>query len=293
MPTASSGESVSPQHRAGVLGSPIAHSLSPALYRAGFAALGLADWAFDAIECDAAGLPGLVGDLGPEWAGLAVTMPGKAAAAEFATHRSERVRVLGVANTLVRLDGAWSAQNTDVDGVRGALTASGVEPAGPVLLLGGGGTARAVVAALAEMRWDGPLILAGRTPASTVIVEELATTLGLSATVTSMTAGHLAPIARTVALAASTVPTGAADHLAGTLAAVPAVFDVIYHPWPTPLAAAGERGRKTVTGLDMLLHQALRQFELVTGMPAPADALRSALRSALGDGVGSELPLPV
>ncbi|MEO7126163.1 MAG: shikimate dehydrogenase [Nakamurella sp.] len=278
---------MSAPHRAGVLGSPIGHSLSPTMYRAGFAACSMVDWSFDAIDCDAEHLPTLVSGLTPEWSGLAVTMPGKEAAARFASGRSDRVQRLGVANTLVRRGDSWWAENTDVDGVLGSLDAAGVEPNGPVLLIGGGGTARAVVAVLAEMQWDGPLILAGRRPESTVIVKNLAATLGLFATQTGMTAEHIAPLASTMALVASTVPAGAADHLADVLAAVPAVFDVIYHPWPTALAAAGQRGRITVTGLDMLLHQALRQFELVTGVPAPADALRAALRTA----VGSDLPL--
>lgn len=276
-------------HRAGVLGSPIGHSLSPALYRAGFAALGMADWSFEAIECDAARLPAVVGGRGPEWAGLAVTMPGKAAAAVVAADRSDRVRTLGVANTLVRRGRVWWAENTDVDGVRASLAAAGVPPSGPVLLVGGGGTARAVVAALAELRWDGQLILAGRRPESVSAVGDLADRLGLTTTRVGMAAGDIAPLAAAVALAVSTVPAGAADHLAVTLADVPALFDVIYHPWPTPLAAAGTAGRVTVTGLDMLLHQALRQFELITGRPAPSDAMRAALR----DAAGSDLPLPV
>lgn len=276
-------------HRAGVLGSPIGHSLSPALYRAGFAALGMRDWSFEAIECDAARLPGLVGELGPQWVGLAVTMPGKAAAAAVAVGCSGRVDTLGVANTLVRRAGGWWAENTDVDGVRGSLAAAGVIPAGPVLLIGGGGTARAVVAALAELSWDGPLILAGRTPRSNVMARELASALGLTATSTGMAADDIAAVASTLALAVSTVPAGAADHLATVLAGVPALFDVVYHPWPTPLAAAGPAGRATVTGLDMLLHQALTQFRLVTGVNAPAAALRAALRKA----VGQDLPLPV
>ena len=66
------------------------------------------------------------------------------------------------------------------------------------------------------------------------------------------------------------------------LAGVPALFDVVYHPWPTPLAAAGAPDRITVTGLDLLLHQGLRQFELFTGLPAPAAAMRDALRAAAG-----------
>lgn len=288
-PTVSSGDPVTAVHRAGVLGLPIGHSLSPTLYRAGFEALGLTDWNFDALECDAARLPGLVGGLGPEWSGLAITMPGKEAAAQVAAARSARVELLGVANTLLQQGGRWRAENTDVDGVAGALTAAGVPAEGPVLVIGGGGTARAVVAALAEMHWAGPLILVGRRPESTVVAAGLASKLGLTVTQTRMTAEHVAALAPTVALAVSTVPAGAADPLAETLAAVPTLFDVIYHPWPTPLAAAGVASRRTVTGLDMLLHQALRQFRLVTGTPAPAQAMRQALRAA----VRSDLPLPI
>lgn len=275
--------------RAGVLGSPISHSLSPALYRAGFAADGLTNWEFDAIDCDAAALPGLVSNLGVEWRGLAVTMPGKAAAAEVALERSDRVALLGVANTLLRRDTGWAAENTDVDGVIGALTSAGLDAAGAVLLIGGGGTARAVVAAIAELRWDGPLTLAGRRPESTEAIASLAESLGLHPRRIGMAESEIAPVAKASSLAVSTVPAGAADHLAQALAPVQAVLDVIYHPWPTPLAAGGKPGRVTATGLDMLLHQALRQYELVTGRRAPRDAMRQALR----DATGSDLALPV
>ena len=79
----------------------------------------------------------------------------------------------------------------------------------------------------------------------------------------------------------SVLPTGTVDHLAPLVADVPALFDAIYHPWPTALAAAGAPGRITVTGLDMLLHQAFRQVELMTGRPAPQRAMRDALAGAV------------
>ena len=113
------------EHRAAILGSPVAHSLSPALHRAGYAAAGLMSWSYERIECDAAALPALVAGSGPEWAGFSVTMPGKYAAAAMADQRSARVAALGVANTLVRRDGGWLAENTDVDGLIGALRAAG------------------------------------------------------------------------------------------------------------------------------------------------------------------------
>lgn len=263
--------------------------MSPALYRAGFAAAGLIDWSFESIDCDAQQLPGLVAGLDSGWAGLAVTMPGKSAAASVALTRSPRVELLGVANTLLHHRSGWHAENTDVDGVAGSLAAAGVAPVGPVLLLGGGGTALAVVAALAELRWDGALILAGRRPESTAAALDLAGRLGLPVRSVGLGGDDIAVLAPGVAMAVSTVPAGAADHLAPVLSSVPALLDVVYHPWPTPLAAAGRPGRVTVTGLDMLLHQALRQFTLVTDVAAPAGAMRAALR----DAVGTDLPLPV
>ncbi len=271
--------------RIAVLGSPVAHSLSPALHRAGFAALGMTDWVYDRIECDGESLPALVRASGPEWAGYSVTMPGKGAAAAMSDVRTDRVELLGVANTLWRGSVGWHAENTDVDGVLGALRSAGVTPA-RVLVLGGGSTARSVVAALAELGVGG-LTLAGRTSASTADCLVLARRLGLSVAVTELTVEAVAAVSVNADLVVSTLPAGAADHLATALAEVPALFDVIYHPWPTPLAAASKSGRISLTGLDMLLHQAFRQFELFTGRPAP----RSAMRDGLLFASDADLPL--
>ncbi|MET0863563.1 MAG: shikimate dehydrogenase, partial [Nakamurella sp.] len=166
-------------HRAAILGSPVAHSLSPALHRAGYTAAGLTGWAYQRIECDGVALPGLVRGSGPEWAGFSVTMPGKSAAAAMADERSPRVAALGVANTLVRrAGGGWLAENTDVDGLIGALRAAGCPAPKSVLVLGGGGTSAAVLAALAELGTT-EVVIAGRRPASTAGAVELAEQLGL------------------------------------------------------------------------------------------------------------------
>ena len=274
-------------HKVAVLGSPVAHSLSPALHRAGFLAAGLTGWTYDRIDCDSEHLAELVGAAGPEWVGYSVTMPGKSAAAQVADARSARVLELGVANTLYRGPAGWHAENTDIDGVIGALGAVGLAPQ-RVLVLGGGGTARSVVAGLAEMGVT-DLVLAGRRPESTSDCLELARRLELSVSVAALDVTSLAAVAERVDLVVSTIPAGGADHLAGVLAAVPALFDVVYHPWPTPLAAASPPGRVTVTGLDMLLHQAFRQFELFTGRPAPKAEMRDGLLTA----AGARLPLPI
>lgn len=266
----------------------MSHSLSPALHRAGYAATGLTRWRYDVIECDAQALPPLLAAAGPEWAGFSVTMPAKAAAAAAADVRSDRVAALGVANTLVRRAAGWFAENTDVDGVLGALRATGLGAPGSALMLGGGGTAAAVLAALCEIGTT-RVIIAGRRPQSTAGIVDLGDRLGVPVIPIGWTLTEIEHAAAGADLVVSTVPAGAADPLAPALRAVPVLFDVVYHPWPTPLAAAGRPGRITVTGLDLLLHQAFRQFELFTGLPAPVSAMRDGLRAA----AATDLPLPV
>ncbi|TBL30207.1 shikimate dehydrogenase, partial [Verrucosispora sp. SN26_14.1] len=139
-----------------MLGKPIAHSLSPVIHNAGYAAAGLTGWSYTRIECAAAELPDLVAGLGSEWAGLSVTMPGKEAALTVAAEVSPVAAAVGAANTLVRRpDGTWHADNTDVTGMVDVLmsagvgaSASGVVPS--VMVLGAGGTARAARAAAAR-----------------------------------------------------------------------------------------------------------------------------------------------
>ena len=113
---------------AAVLGSPISHSLSPALHRAAYGALGLSGWVYDAHEVKAPELVGFVAGLGPQWAGLSLTMPLKEAAFEVADEVTVLAREVGAINTLVRLpDGRWSGDNTDVYGVSQALQEAGCE----------------------------------------------------------------------------------------------------------------------------------------------------------------------
>jgi len=272
-----------------VIGSPIGHSLSPVLHRAGFDALRFSGWTYEAIDCDAVALPGLVGSLGQDWVGLSVTMPCKVAAATVADRRSARVELLGAANTLLRKGSGWFADNTDVDGVIGALRARGVDRPGSVLVLGGGGTAASAVAAVAEMGAD-RVVIATRQPAGRAAAVGVASRTGMPVTGCELAIQALTEQAAAADLVISTVPAGVADPFAGVFADVRVLLDVVYHPWPTALAAAGRTGRTTVTGLDMLLHQAVRQFALFTGAPAPVTAMRDALDAAAGTAGG--LPEP-
>ncbi|HVK19747.1 MAG TPA: shikimate dehydrogenase [Actinokineospora sp.] len=279
--------------RAAVLGSPVAHSLSPVLHGAAYSALGLTDWTYDRVECDENRLPGLVASLGPEWAGLSVTMPGKLAALQTAVTATDRALAVGAANTLVHLpDGGWRADCTDIDGVTGALRAAGgyvPTPDATATLLGAGGTARAALAGFAELGVAAVTIVV-RDPARAGEAVACAERLGLLVTVQAWSATHFPTLAASSSVVVNTAPAAAVAPLAGALAEAPCVLDVIYHPWPTPVAeAVSAAGGLLATGLDMLLHQAFSQVEQFTGCPAPREAMREALRAA----TGGVLPLPI
>ncbi|WP_018333673.1 shikimate dehydrogenase [Actinomycetospora chiangmaiensis] len=275
--------------RAAVLGSPVAHSLSPVLHGAAYTALGLSGWTYERRECTAEELPGLVGALDEAWVGLSVTMPGKKAALAFATSASARARRLGVANTLVRSDAGWTADCTDVDGVVGALRGAGiVEHAGrhDVVVLGAGATASAAVGALADLgTTDVQLVV--RDPARAAETTAVVDAYGMRGRVRTFDGLDDVDLSHATALVNTTpagaVDAGAADRLAGGLPGDAVVLDAVYHPWPTPLAAAaGRRGLAVATGLDMLLHQAFGQVEQFTGCSAPRREMHRALVRATG-----------
>ncbi|WP_145737193.1 shikimate dehydrogenase [Saccharopolyspora dendranthemae] len=274
--------------RAAVLGKPVEHSLSPVLHGAAYDALGL-PWTYERVEADAERLVELVAELGPEWAGLSVTMPGKRAALRVADEVAERADAVGAANTLVhRADGSWFADCTDVDGVSGALRVAGGFTGGRSgLILGAGGTAVAALAAFADLGLA-EATLAVREPARAAEALEAAERIGLRVRVERLGAISLADAATSHDVVVSTLPAGAVDPHAADLAKSACVLDVVYHPWPTPLAEAVEAvGGRLATGLDMLLHQAFGQVEHFTGSPAP----RTAMRDALAQATGHSLPL--
>ncbi|MFG1991287.1 shikimate dehydrogenase [Actinoplanes sp. NPDC048988] len=267
--------------RAAVCGQPIAHSLSPVLHTAGFQAAGLTDWRYTSFEVDELALPGLVDSLGPEWAGLSLTMPLKETALRLAAEASPLAVATGAANTLVRRDdGTWYADNTDVTGMVRVLRDAGAGAPTSLTVLGGGGTARAALGAAASLG-VAEVAVVTRRPSARLELAPAAEALGVRLV------GHAwedAAATLTADAVISTVPKGAADHLAieaewrpGTV-----LFDAIYDPWPTPLAASAVAGGLAViSGLDLLLAQALSQFSQFTGVdPAPEAAMRAALFAA-------------
>jgi len=271
------GPVTSPARKAGVLGKPIAHSKSPQLHLAAYRALGLSDWTYERIECGAEELPAVVGGFGPEWVGVSVTMPGKLAALRFADERTTRADLVGSANTLVRSAAGWRADNTDIDGVTGALgTASG-----PALVCGSGGTAPAAVVGLAELGVTDITVVA-RDPRKASRLVDLGARLGVATRFCGLASAELAGRVAAARVLVSTLPADVAARYAGRFAPIPVLLDAIYDPWPTPLAAAvAAAGGRVVGGAQMLLHQAFAQVEQFTGLPAPREAMACALE-ALG-----------
>jgi shikimate dehydrogenase len=264
-----------------VLGTPIAHSLSPVIHTAGFAAAGLSGWSYTAIECDQDALPALVAGLDEQWAGLSLTMPLKEVGLTLAAEASPVAAALGAANTLVRRpDGTWFADNTDAPGMVRVLRDAGVADRPRVTVLGAGGTARAALAAAAALG-SPQVTLVARRPEAAVQLAGVAAALDVAMTAVSW---DDAPAALDNDVVVCTVPKGVADPFAAAVRwrSGGIVFDALYDPWPTPVAdAAAAAGARVVSGLDLLLAQALSQFEQFTGVcPAPETAMRDALLAA-------------
>ncbi|WP_412542785.1 shikimate dehydrogenase [Longispora sp. K20-0274] len=264
--------------RAAVLGRPVGHSLSPVLHNAGYAALGLSDWSYSAVDVGEDELAAFVAGAGADWAGLSLTMPLKEVALTVADEVTPLARVLGAGNTLVLRGGRRFLDNTDAPGAVDALAAVGCVSAAEVAVLGAGGTARAALAAASSL--GARVTVYARRPAAVAELLPVAAHLKVP-----MVAAHwddVADAARADVIV-STVPKGAADSLAELKPlADTVVFDVLYDPWPTPLAAAAlAAGCRVVSGLDLLAAQAYLQFALFTGLPAPRAEMRAALDAAV------------
>jgi shikimate dehydrogenase len=266
--------------RAAVLGSPIKHSLSPVLHGAAYQALELRGWHYDMIECGEPGLPGLLDGMGPEWAGLSLTMPLKRVALTVADEVAPLAQAVGAANTLVfSLAGGRQAHNTDVAGLTGALREAGLARLERPVILGAGGTAQAALAAVRELGHESPTVLV-RNLARTDELRATAERLGMRPEISGGLLEEPLPAAD---LVISTLPGGAADQLSGTRWLQGAtVLDVVYASWPTPLArSALSAGCSVISGLAVLLYQAVAQVELMTGYPGPVEAMRTALAAAV------------
>ncbi|GGS06331.1 shikimate dehydrogenase [Streptomyces nojiriensis] len=267
--------------RAAVLGSPIEHSLSPVLHRAAYQELGLDDWSYDRFEIDEAALPEFVAGLGPEWAGLSLTMPLKRAIMPLLDGISDTAAAVETVNTVVLTeDGRRLGDNTDIPGIVAALHERGVEKVSSAAVLGAGATASSALAALSRI-CSGEVTAYVRSAARAAEMRQWGERLGVPVRTADWSE---AAAALSAPLVIATTPAGTTDALA---ASVPegagTLFDVLYDPWPTALAAAWSRqGGQVVGGLDLLVHQAVLQVELMTGRtPGPLAAMRAAGERAL------------
>jgi shikimate dehydrogenase len=264
--------------RAAVLGSPIGHSMSPLLHRAAYAELGL-PWRYDAVEVDEAGLAPFLDGLSADWAGLSLTMPLKRAVLPLLDWCSNRARAVEAVNTVVLTRGRRLGTNTDIPGMVAALRERGVGPVLRATVLGGGATAASALAALAELGVTTPAVVVRR-PEATADLAAVARRLGQDLRVRRW-ADAADELAADVVV--QTAPAGAADELAAVVpTGAGTLFEVVYDPWPTPLAAAWQQaGGAVLGGLDLLVHQAVLQVRLMTGFDAPQERLLGCMRAAL------------
>jgi shikimate dehydrogenase len=280
--------------RAAVLGSPVAHSLSPTLHRAAYAQLGLTDWAYGLQDVTAEQLPAALAGLDESWAGLSLTMPLKVAAAGAVDLTDPVVKVAGVVNTIVvQSGGLLVGANTDVAGIAGALTDAGARAgsARSALVLGARATASSSVAALAGLGVR-EIVFAARSTGGPGSALPVAHRAGLQhSRIDIADAASVAEAAARADVVVSTLPAGVADPVAAALRARPVgeglgahrvLLDVVYGPEPTALAAAWHAAGGTVAeGWGMLLHQAVDQVRLMTGRHPDIAVMRAAVRDQL------------
>lgn len=265
-----------------MLGSPIAHSLSPALHRAAYAHLGLDDWSYEVVEV--ADTPTLEAVLGAGWSGLSLTMPLKRLVLPMLDDVSELAAGVGAVNTVTFPAGRRRGDNTDVGGVVAALREGGLTGLhdGEGCVVGGGATAASAVAALSQLGDRRPTLVV-RDASRAGATLQAAARLGVTPRVASFAEG---PAVLGAALATvSTVPTSGGGVVVGALppSLGGVLLDVVYAPWPTDLALAWRSaGGEVISGAVMLLHQAAEQVRLMTGHHAPVDVMRRALVAALG-----------
>ena len=301
--------------RACVLGHPIAHSLSPALHRAAYAYLGEANLEYDRRDTLPDDLPAIMRGVrnpagteeAPYIAGLSVTMPLKTAVIKYCDELSETARVTGAVNTVYPRGEKVLGDNTDVIGIVNALRHAGLEPdlkRDEPAVVGGGATAISALTALHQLGYSRVSVYA-RSLHKLGSVQEAADRLGVQLEQVSLAdlpqnlaeRGHHPVI--------STLPAHAADEWASQLSGLkgasathrPVLLDVAYNPWPSVLASAWEaNGGTVVSGLEMLLYQAVEQVLLFTDCtlhPAELLGLINAMCAAVGLPSREHLPAPL
>ncbi len=264
--------------KAAVLGYPIAHSLSPVLHGKAFELLGIAG-SYEAIEVESGGLAQFLKSLGQSYNYLSLTMPLKEEVLDIAKDSGIEVdelaqRIQSV-NTLIRKGSGWSATSTDGSGFIKALANAGYDHFNSVLILGAGGTARAVAGALDDI-----------TDSVAVMGRSVRRNAGIAACFRKVVPEFIVwddqIDLRQFDLVVNTTPSGAADLVAEYIPSKVEglLFDVLYKPWPTLIARRwSDGGGKVISGLELLLYQGIDQINLVH--PLGQKIIDSELRLAL------------
>lgn len=265
-------------------GSPIRHSLSPALHNAAYKELGL-DAHYDLREVSAEQLASTLAGVPPEHRGISLTMPLKETVLSLVGDHRGLVDELGAANTVVRTPDGWSLWNTDPAGVTGALSEASLVDIDTVTLLGAGATARSILCALPGFGVSAVTIFSRDRDRARQSLD-YAQSKGLSVA--------WAPLeqvggAGACDLVVSCLPHGVsvAEGILQDLVGSAALFDVSYNPWPSALATLWQGSdHPVVSGLSMLLHQAVAQIRIFTmGDPdtplANEDRVVAAMRAAI------------
>jgi shikimate dehydrogenase len=261
--------------RLAVLGSPISHSLSPTIQHAAYVFLGL-DWQYEAIEVHEGGLREFLQGCDSDWLGLSLTIPLKAEAIRVCSEVDALASQVGGANTITWAGSITRAHNTDVAGFETALALAGVNHVASAVILGGGATARAAVAAVSQLtdqvtvyvrdakREEGLRKAAGLRDIKLQVAPWIQVANGLSAP-----------------LVISTTPQGVNDFLGKLNFDAPGLlFESLYDPWPTKLVSSWERaGGRVIGGLELLVGQAIEQIRLFVGDHEGIDV--SALRDVM------------
>jgi shikimate dehydrogenase len=264
--------------RCAVIGSPVDHSLSPALHSAAYTYLGL-DWTYDRYEVTEADLVAFLDGLDGRWRGLSVTMPLKEAALRCVDDVAPMAATVSAVNTILfDEEGRRFGDNTDVPGMVAALEERWDGRPAYGAVIGGGATARSALGALSALTDRVEVFV--RTPQRAERLMQAATDLHLTCRVRDWAERE---DALTAPVVISATPAGATDDLATRLQSSPGVlFDVVYSPWPTPLASAwADSGGTVVSGFDLLVHQAVLQVAAMTGRDVSVSLLRAAVTSEL------------
>ncbi|MDA8269226.1 MAG: shikimate dehydrogenase [Actinomycetota bacterium] len=267
----------------GVMGDPIAHSLSPLLHNTAFRALGI-DWVSVGFEVGAGGgAAAVAGIVALGLRGMSVTMPLKEEVAAAVDELTPVAARLGAVNCVVVRDGRTVGDSTDGDGLVAACAAgSGFDPSGrSCVVLGAGGAARAVVDALARAG-AAEVVVVGRTRARAEVAAAVAGPVGRVGSEPDIAGAELVVHATPVGMGADA---GAVPVDPGLFGPGQLVVDLVYHPLQTALLrAAAERGARTATGVGMLVHQAALAIERWTGHVAPVTAMQAAADGATEGG---------